>query len=474
MIRMALRELRDNRSQHVATVIVALLGALLGTMLIEAEVMLTTQSSGGGFYVHPYVPLVLGVLGIIFVAVATFVAIIVTANTFTIVIAGRAKRIALFRLIGASSETLRRAVCVESIIVGTVGALLGTALGAALAAAVSGALIQTGVFLPLSTNFFPWELIFPILIGAASTGVAGWIGTSGIVSVSPIQALGRAREPALGDLQEAALKRRPLITWLLVGGFVILLSGVGIGYFTPYGLIVAFLGGAASFLGFVAGASAFLPPIMNQVGRLLGGSAAAKLAAANALRYPARSARSTIGLVIGVTLVTMFAVAGQTYFDVSTRIVNSLPSAAQENVSPFLGLVLGVIGILIGFSLAISAVGLINALSLSVLQRRREIGLLRALGLTRTQVRWMIFSESIQLTITGVICGLVLGTIYGWAGALTALSSDHHVGGYFWLSFPVWLLAAVIGAAAILAIIASLAPARRATQVPPVLAASVD
>ena len=47
---------------------------------------------------------------------------------------------------------------------------------------------------------------------------------------------------------------------------------------------------------------------------------------------------------------------------------------------------LGVLGVLIGFSIAIAAVGLVNSLSLSVLQRRREIGLLRAVGLDRRQV----------------------------------------------------------------------------------------
>ena len=73
------------------------------------------------------------------------------------------------------------------------------------------------------------------------------------------------------------------------------------------------------------------------------------------------------------------------------------------------------LGVLIGFSLAIAAVGLVNSLSLTVLQRRREIGLLRALGLDRRQVRAMVLVESLQLTITGGIVGLVLGVVYGWA-----------------------------------------------------------
>ena len=52
-----------------------------------------------------------------------------------------------------------------------------------------------------------------------------------------------------------------------------------------------------------------MPPVLRLVGRLFGGSATARLAAENALRYPERSSRMAIGVVMGVTLVTMFAVA---------------------------------------------------------------------------------------------------------------------------------------------------------------------
>lgn len=88
--------------------------------------ILQRQSSGGGFYVHPFVPLLLGVLGVIFILIAAFVAIIVTTNTFAIVMAGRARRTALLRLLGASASTLRGAVAIEGLVVGAIGAVLGT------------------------------------------------------------------------------------------------------------------------------------------------------------------------------------------------------------------------------------------------------------------------------------------------------------------------------------------------------------
>lgn len=76
-----------------------------------------------------------------------------------------------------------------------------------------------------------------------------------------------------------------------------------------------------------------------------------------------------------------------------------------------------------GFSALIAAVGMVNNLSLNVLQRTRELGLLRALGFTARQIRRMILIESAQLSGAAVAVGLALGTIYGWAGAQSLIGS---------------------------------------------------
>jgi putative ABC transport system permease protein len=170
----------------------------------------------------------------------------------------------------------------------------------------------------------------------------------------------------------------------------------------------------------------------------------------------------------------MFAVAAACFGTQAGAVAAGAPPQEAASDAAFVALVLGVLGVLIGFSLAIAAVGLVNSLSLSVLQRRREIGLLRALGLDRRQVRIMVLVESLQLTIAGGLVGLVLGIVYGWAAALTALSSDHHIGGYFLPTIPVALVVIVLAAAAVLAVVASLAPTRRATAVSPVTALAVD
>ena len=136
--------------------------------------------------------------------------------------------------------------------------------------------------------------------------------------------------------------------------------------------------------------------------------------------------------------------------------------------------VTAVFSALIGVSALIAAVGLVNSLSLSVLQRTRELGLLRALGFTVKQLRRMILAESVQLTATAVLVGLVLGTIYGWAGAQSLLGSVNGVPGLVLPGVPWTMLAIVVGAAALLTAIATIAPSRRATRVSPVTALAVE
>lgn len=471
MIRLTLRELRIAPAQHIATLIVATLGAVLATIVIETNQVLAAQSAAGGFTRHGFVRLLLDVLGSVFLFVAIFVSCIVIANTFGIVMAARSKRIALLRLLGAEGRTLRRGVAIEGVVVGAVGGLLGTLLGLSITAGLVVLLTDAGTFVPAPSPLWTPLLVAPTLIAIGTTAGAAWFGSRRVSAVTPLEATGVGQEASLADLR----RRSPWLGYACVAiGLLGLVAGIAIGAHTPFGLFVAAPGGALSFLGFVLASNTFLPPVLRLVGSLFGRSAASALARGNALRHPARSARSTVGLVIGVTLVTMFAVASACFNTQAGAVAASAPPQEAASDNAFVALVLGVLGVLIGFSIAIAAVGLVNSLSLSVLQRRREIGLLRALGLDRRQVRVMVLIESLQLTITGGAVGLVLGVVYGWAAALTALSSDHHIGGYFPPTIPLQLVVAVIAAAAVLAVVASLAPTRRATAVSPVSALAVE
>jgi putative ABC transport system permease protein len=213
--------------------------------------------------------------------------------------------------------------------------------------------------------------------------------------------------------------------------------------------------------------------MLRLAGRMLGRSPASRMAAENAMRYPERSSRTTIGLVIGVTLITTFAVAAQGYVDMILAAQASNPQTLAE-VDQVLNITVGVFSALIGFSAIIAAFGMVNNLSLSVLQRTRELGLLRALGFTGRQVRGMIVAESAQMTIAAVGLGLVLGVGYGWAGAQSLLGGMSASPQLVWPSVPWPLLVVLAVGAAGLTLAAAQVPARRATSVSPVLALAVD
>ena len=130
----------------------------------------------------------------------------------------------------------------------------------------------------------------------------------------------------------------------------------------------------------------------------------------------------TIGLVIGVTLVTTFSVTMASYREILLAAQRERPEA-YAGIDEMLNVTVGVFTVLIGFSALIAAVGMVNTLSLSVMQRTRELGLLRALGFDRRQLRGMIVAESAALTLAATLTGVVLGFGYGWAGAQSLLGS---------------------------------------------------
>jgi putative ABC transport system permease protein len=70
--------------------------------------------------------------------------------------------------------------------------------------------------------------------------------------------------------------------------------------------------------------------------------------------------------------------------------------------------------------------------------------------------------------------GLVLGTLYGWAGAEALMGANRLSGGIIWPAFPAGLIATIVGGAAVLVWAASVAPSRRATRVTPIDALAVE
>jgi putative ABC transport system permease protein len=459
--------------EHAPSILVAALSSAFGVAVLEffavlRQIIMGDDVTGSS----ATVAFILGFVAYVFIAIAVYVGAVVTANTFSTIIAGRTRTIALMRLIGSSAQTQRRAVAREGLIVGVVGSLIGALVGTGITLAV----VAVGQFLreipEYGFTLLEPALALPVVAVVLTTWLASWVGSRRVLVVSPMQATGAATEHSLEETASSKGRSSAAIA-LFATGIGILVLAILLGLFTPAAVLVGVVGGLISFTGLVMGAHLVMPPALRLVGRLLGSSAPARLAAENAIRYPERSSRTTIGLVIGVTLVTMFAVALQGY--------QNLIYAAQANdptyysgIDETLLVTVVIFSVLVGFSAVIAAVGMVNNLSLSVLQRTRELGLLRALGFTAKQVRTMIVAESAQLTLASVLVGLVLGTFYGWVGAQSLLGGINGSPGIIIPGLPIPFAIGVVVLAALLTLVASLGPSRRATRIAPVAALAVD
>ncbi|WP_163542668.1 ABC transporter permease [Occultella kanbiaonis] len=141
-------------------------------------------------------------------------------------------------------------------------------------------------------------------------------------------------------------------------------------------------------------------------------------------------------------------------------------AAFTSVVDTLLAVVLGMLAV----SVVIALVGVANTLSLSVLERRRESALLRAMGLTRGQLRGMLAVEGVMIAGAGAALGIIAGLGFGWAGTAVMLSSVGEVT----LAVPWRDLAIVVVIALVAGLLASVLPARTAARTPPVAALAMD
>ncbi len=113
---------------------------------------------------------------------------------------------------------------------------------------------------------------------------------------------------------------------------------------------------------------------------------------------------------------------------------------------------------LLGLSVIVSLFGIVNTLALSIFERTRELGLLRAVGTSRRQVKRIVRLEAVITSLIGASLGLVLGVLFA-----LAISRPLEEEG-FRLTFPITTLALLLAAAAAAGMLASLWPARRAAR----------
>ena len=133
-------------------------------------------------------------------------------------------------------------------------------------------------------------------------------------------------------------------------------------------------------------------------------------------------------------------------------------SEFQTDQSAWVDQILGIFYVLLGLAVIVSLFGIVNTLALSVLERTRELGMLRAIGMSRRQVRRMIRHESVVTALIGAVLGIGVGLFL--AGLATTALSDEGLR----FAVPVGSLVAFTVVAAVAGVLAAMGPARRASR----------
>ena len=586
-----------------------------------------------------------------FAAVALIVAALVIANTFQVLVAQRTRTLALLRCVGADRRQIHTSVLVEATILGVLSSLAGVGVGIGLMSVGLRVLAGTDAQLPLSTDLVitPAAVIVPVLTGVLVTVAAALLPARLATRVAPLAALRPADAP---PTSQASKVRVAIAALAVLGGGALLALGVfiadadGNADMLIIALGVGMLGGLLSLFGLLLGCVLVVPALIRLVGRLLQRNVPSRVAVANAVRNPRRSAATASALVIGVTLVTMMStgalaagnalsseldssypvdlevstagalqeeqiqavtgadgvertallastgatitlpdigetgmevaavasgdlhevvrsedataglaedtvvvghqLAGNYQLDAGEEVTLTGPSGqdvrltvavttldgnsaivtpdvlsrldpdaqpsilwgrvadideydtvasvqtalteasqtADEADTPMVtgaaveratyqqvvNTVLAVVVGLLAVSVVIALIGVANTLSLSVLERRRESAMLRALGLTRGQLRGMLAIEGLMIAGAGALIGIVAGLIYGWVGSAIVLIQMAEVP----LVVPWRDLALVVVVSLAAGLLASALPARSAARTPPAAALAVD
>ena len=144
------------------------------------------------------------------------------------------------------------------------------------------------------------------------------------------------------------------------------------------------------------------------------------------------------------------------YPNVTVNSPDDITAKAQDSVNQLLGIVTA----LLLLAVVVAVLGMVNTLVLSVVERTRELGLLRAVGGTRRQVRTIVRRESVLMSLLGAVTGVALGTLSG-----VALSRALVDEGITTIAIPTMTLMIYLVIAAAVGVLAAIGPARRAGRV---------
>lgn len=243
-----------------------------------------------------------------FVAIAILVGIFLIYNTFNIVVAQRARELALLRALGASWGQVIFAVLVEALIVGGVGATLGLLAG--IGVGVGGeALLSNLMNLELPSGGLivsPTAVILSYAVGVLVTLVAAFVPAIKAAMVAPVAAMREVIRPDKSLLALSIVGG----AFAVLGGGVVALALTGLGSYT---VLVLGLGLLLLFLGVAFLSPLLSKPVVRLLGWLVGRGQSGKLGVRNALRNPRRTAVTAAALMIGVTLISTAGVVAESF-----------------------------------------------------------------------------------------------------------------------------------------------------------------
>ncbi|MCW2758528.1 MAG: hypothetical protein JWO46_2274 [Nocardioidaceae bacterium] len=237
---------------------------------------------------------------LVFAGIALFVSIMVIANTFTVLLAQRLRDFALLRCVGATRRQVMRSVRQEALVIGAVSATLGVLVGLGLGRLLVVLLSRLLPALPTGHVSVGWLWIVAAwLVGVLVTFVASVFPARRSTRIDPLA--------ALSPLGAVDVRTRAGIGRLTLGVALIGVGVLALGYsIAAHQLLPMVLGGFASFFGILLFGPVIVPACIRLVGLLTGRflGVPGRLATANSLRNPRRTAATAASLLVGTTLIT--------------------------------------------------------------------------------------------------------------------------------------------------------------------------
>jgi putative ABC transport system permease protein len=258
---------------------------------------------------------------LVFAFIALFVGGFTIFNTFAIIVKQRTRELALLRILGASRGQIFRSVLGEATLVGVFASLVGLGLGVATAVGLEVLLSGFGITLPSGALVFQARTVVVAMVVGAGVTVISAVGPARrAVRIAPVAALAD-QQPSQGGSSQ----RRIAVGASLAA---IGIAALGFGLTKPAIQFVG-LGAVAIFIGVGTLAPLVARPMASAIGRPLARvlGVAGRLGRENSMRSPRRTAQTAAALIVGLALVSTFAVFGASLSRSTTSSIDQAISA---------------------------------------------------------------------------------------------------------------------------------------------------